>query len=109
MPKIRYRASKIKLQRYICTYCKQSYTQKGTLNRHIKNNHTKLEETKVSSHKLFGVTIIFENLGDQSCNIVSIATAFKSHPLYHFAVTTYLPFSFTVTLNHSVSFCDFSF
>ena len=43
MPKNKFRSSKIKLQRYICKYCEQLYTQKGTLNRHIKNNHTKFK------------------------------------------------------------------
>ena len=40
MPKIKYRTSTIKLHRYICIYCKKRYIQKGTLNRHIKINHT---------------------------------------------------------------------
>ena len=70
--------------------------------------HNKFDWTEDSSHKLPSFKIILENFGDQFCNIVNIATAFKSQSLYHLAVTTYLPFSFTVVLKVSVNFWSFS-
>ena len=70
--------------------------------------HTKLDDTEVSSHKSSDFTTIFANFVDHSFKKVNIATDFNSQSLYHLAVTTYLPSSFTITLKFSVTFWDVS-